>query len=97
VSTPSSATGGMMRFAKKIKRCMGCKAALSPAAKDASLCEHCKGKEAEIYAASLNKVRRQEYESICRELGNTLLVFTVCSWCPSYKCLLSQCCLDMCK
>eukprot|EP00873_Tetraselmis_striata_P017869 jgi/Tetstr1/438133/TSEL_002859.t1 len=60
VSAPSSAVGGMMRFAKKVSRCMGCKAALPKSLESASLCEHCKSREAEIYSTSLNKANMLE-------------------------------------
>lgn len=39
VSTPSSASGGIMRFAQKKATCLGCKAALGPG--ERSLCKHC--------------------------------------------------------
>lgn len=47
VSTPSSASGGIMRFAQKKATCLGCKAALGPG--ERSLCKHCAPREADIY------------------------------------------------
>ncbi len=59
MSTPSSAAGGMMKFAKKTHRCMSCKAALPDLAGGAALCALCGSKQGEIYVTSLSKVNRQ--------------------------------------
>lgn len=42
VSTPSSGSGGIMRFAQKKVTCLGCKAALGPGEK--TVCKHCQPK-----------------------------------------------------
>ena len=49
ISTPS--TGGIMRFAKVKLSCMGCKTPLTGT--NATLCEHCQGREAEIYQRTI--------------------------------------------
>jgi hypothetical protein len=54
VSTPSAGLGGIMQFAHKTLKCMGCKAALPPG--QSTLCKNCKGKEAELYIKSLQLV-----------------------------------------
>ncbi|KAL9158743.1 hypothetical protein ABFS82_08G088800 [Erythranthe guttata] len=52
ISTPS--TGGIMKFAKKQRTCLGCKALISNS--DHTLCSHCKGREAELYCKSVSNV-----------------------------------------
>jgi len=42
VTTPSLASGGIMKFAKVKLACLGCKATLSPG--EVTLCKHCKAK-----------------------------------------------------
>lgn len=42
VSTPSSAAGGIMRFAQKKLACLGCKALLATG--ETTFCKHCKSK-----------------------------------------------------
>lgn len=58
VVTPSSALGGIMKFAQKKLMCLGCKAQL----KDGftTLCEHCQPQEAQIYYNCLTKVNDLE-------------------------------------
>ena len=60
MSTPSAGLGGIMQFAHKTLKCMGCKAALPPG--QSTLCKHCKGKEAELYIKSLQVVRAARTE-----------------------------------
>uniref|UniRef100_A0A061RE64 DNA polymerase n=1 Tax=Tetraselmis sp. GSL018 TaxID=582737 RepID=A0A061RE64_9CHLO len=60
MATPTSAAGGMMKFAKKIARCMGCKAALPANDSGASLCSHCAPRQTEIYSGFLDKVNDLE-------------------------------------
>nr|WDA42964.1 DNA polymerase delta catalytic subunit [Fagopyrum tataricum] len=52
ISTPSA--GGIMKFAKKQLSCIGCRALIR--GNDQLLCEHCKGREAELYCKSIAKV-----------------------------------------
>ncbi|KAL4435029.1 hypothetical protein ABPG77_003854 [Micractinium sp. CCAP 211/92] len=47
VTTPSVASGGIMKFAQKRLTCLGCKAPLGKG--EATVCKHCKDKEGEIY------------------------------------------------
>lgn len=54
VTTPSAASGGIMRFAKKTLTCLGCRAPLSKG--DSTVCKHCERKEGEIYAKTLLSV-----------------------------------------
>ena len=42
MTTPSLASGGIMKFAKVKLSCLGCKATLSPG--ETTLCKHCKVK-----------------------------------------------------
>lgn len=42
VTTPSAASGGIMKFAQKRLTCLGCKAPLAKG--DATVCKHCKDK-----------------------------------------------------
>ncbi|KAK9824535.1 hypothetical protein WJX72_011160 [[Myrmecia] bisecta] len=58
VSTPSLASGGIMKFAKVRLSCLGCKATLPPG--ETSLCKHCQTKEAEIYQKMLTNVNELE-------------------------------------
>eukprot|EP00195_Chlamydomonas_chlamydogama_P002057 CAMPEP_0202920478 /NCGR_PEP_ID=MMETSP1392-20130828/76878_1 /ASSEMBLY_ACC=CAM_ASM_000868 /TAXON_ID=225041 /ORGANISM="Chlamydomonas chlamydogama, Strain SAG 11-48b" /LENGTH=1079 /DNA_ID=CAMNT_0049613975 /DNA_START=162 /DNA_END=3401 /DNA_ORIENTATION=+ len=59
VSTPSTASGGIMRFAKVRLSCLGCKAPLTKAG-ETSLCGHCKPKEADIFHRTLCNVNELE-------------------------------------
>jgi len=58
VSTPSAASGGIMRFAKTRSKCLGCKAPLDPGF--TALCEHCEPKKPLIYLTHLEKVNDLE-------------------------------------
>eukprot|EP00210_Caulerpa_lentillifera_P000041 g40.t1 len=58
VSTPSAASGGIMRFAKKTERCVGCKAPLDKGY--TTLCLHCEPSKAEIYLKNLQSVNDLE-------------------------------------
>ncbi|CAD7696782.1 unnamed protein product [Ostreobium quekettii] len=59
VSTPSAASGGIMRFAKKTATCLGCK---TPLVKDSvsPLCGHCQPREAQILTSLLAQVNDLE-------------------------------------
>ena len=59
VATPSSAAGGIMRFAKVKLTCMSCRAPLKEGG-SSTLCSHCQHKEAEIYSKSLAAVNQLE-------------------------------------
>eukprot|EP00877_Chromochloris_zofingiensis_P014350 jgi/Chrzof1/9169/Cz03g38160.t1 len=61
VATPSSASGGIMRFAKVKMTCLSCKAPLAADARS-SLCKHCSHREPEIYARSLTTVNQLEQQ-----------------------------------
>lgn len=96
VATPSSASGGIMRFAKVKMTCLSCKAPLAADARS-SLCKHCSHREPEIYARSLTTVNQLE-QQFGRCLGPCVcglnrragcLTFT-CGWCP-YRNLLVDC------
>ncbi|GBG84624.1 hypothetical protein CBR_g38906 [Chara braunii] len=56
IATPS--VGGMMKYAKKRRSCMGCKAPLAD--EDNTLCSHCQGREVELYHKCVTKVRDLE-------------------------------------
>ncbi|XP_019263187.1 PREDICTED: DNA polymerase delta catalytic subunit isoform X1 [Nicotiana attenuata] len=56
ISTPSNS--GIMKFAKKQLTCIGCKALISGS--DRTLCNHCKGREAELYCRSVTSVAELE-------------------------------------
>uniref|UniRef100_A0A1D1ZQR0 DNA polymerase n=1 Tax=Auxenochlorella protothecoides TaxID=3075 RepID=A0A1D1ZQR0_AUXPR len=58
VSTPSSGSGGIMRFAQKKVTCLGCKAALGPGEK--TVCKHCQPKEGEVYCKTVAAVNDLE-------------------------------------
>ncbi|CAM6083744.1 unnamed protein product [Calypogeia fissa] len=56
ISTP--ANSGIMKFAKKRLSCIGCKTVIS--GENQTLCEHCKGREAELYQKTVTTVRDLE-------------------------------------
>ena len=59
VCKPTPKSGGIMTFAVKKEKCMGCKTLMSDkdlAASNAPLCSNCKPKESEIYLNKLNEV-----------------------------------------
>lgn len=58
ISTPSAASGGIMRFAKATPKCMGCKTPLKPGTK--TLCGNCKPREAELYLLCLGQSNELE-------------------------------------
>eukprot|EP00775_Hariotina_reticulata_P002392 gene2392-2696_t len=68
VATPSTAAGGIMRFAKVKPTCLACRATLTDkevatataAGGSSSLCGHCASREGEIYARSLAAVNSLE-------------------------------------
>ena len=72
VSTPTVASGGIMKFAKVRLSCLGCKAPLGrddmpegtnvdhSSENRTPLCRHCRSKEAEIYHKSLQAVNELE-------------------------------------
>lgn len=53
VSTPSAASGGIMRFAKTKSKCLGCKAPLDK--ERTILCEHCEPKKPLVYLTHLDR------------------------------------------
>ena len=55
----SKGLGGMMRFAKVRKKCLGCRATLGDEV-EGNLCQHCKPQEAEIYMKSRDRVNMLE-------------------------------------
>ena len=64
VSTPSAASGGIMKFAKTRSKCLGCKAPLDKGF--TTLCEHCEPDKPRIYLEHLDKCDPTLYEtSIC--------------------------------
>lgn len=82
VSTPSAGAGGIMKFAKKTLKCMGCKAALPPGS--VTLCKHCEPREAELYAKSLQSVSELEgqYDSLwtqCQRCQGSLHQDVLCA------------------
>ena len=58
VTTPTVASGGIMKFAKKRLTCLGCRAQLSPG--ETTVCKHCKPNEAEIYGKYLSTANALE-------------------------------------
>jgi len=56
---PTPTTGGIMKFAKKVSTCMGCKAMLQ-GSQSGNLCKHCKPKEVELMMDCQKKVN--EYQ-----------------------------------
>eukprot|EP00879_Flechtneria_rotunda_P026325 GHRR01028063.1.p1 GENE.GHRR01028063.1~~GHRR01028063.1.p1 ORF type:complete len:255 (+),score=96.26 GHRR01028063.1:87-851(+) len=70
LATPSTAAGGIMRFAKVKPTCLACRAALTPKeaacrganGSSSSLCSHCASREGEIYARSLAAVNSLEQQ-----------------------------------
>ena len=57
VSTPSAASGGIMKFAQKRLTCLSCKAPLGK--EESTVCKHCREKEGEIYQKTVG--RREAY------------------------------------
>jgi DNA polymerase delta subunit 1 len=51
VTTPSSALGGIMKFAQKRLTCLGCRAILGK--DETTVCKHCADREGEIYSKAL--------------------------------------------
>ncbi|WIA42723.1 hypothetical protein OEZ86_008668 [Tetradesmus obliquus] len=68
VATPSTASGGIMRFAKVKPTCLACRATLTAkeasgaAGSSSSLCSHCASREGEIYTRSLAAVNSLEQQ-----------------------------------
>ena len=58
--TPSSAAGGIMRFAKVRLSCVGCKASITDEKTSTALCAHCLAKEPEHLQRALNTVNDLE-------------------------------------
>ncbi len=50
MTTPSAASGGIMKFAQKRLTCLGCRAMLG--AGETTVCKHCKEKVGECGAAA---------------------------------------------
>mmetsp|Transcript_74772 Transcript_74772/g.146257 ORF Transcript_74772/g.146257 Transcript_74772/m.146257 type:complete len:332 (-) Transcript_74772:280-1275(-) len=61
--TPTARKGGIMMFAVKTLKCLGCKVPISDA--EATLCQRCRPKEAEIYMQKVAKASEAE-ESFSR-------------------------------
>ncbi|GIL73849.1 hypothetical protein Vretimale_5040 [Volvox reticuliferus] len=83
VSTPSNASGGIMRFAKVTLSCLACKAPLPSGSKD-SLCSHCKAQEAEIYSRTLDTVSELEGQygalwTACQRCQGSLHMDVLCT------------------
>ena len=53
VSTPSAASGGIMKFAKTKPKCLGCKAPLDKGL--TVLCQHCEPNKAQVYLTHLER------------------------------------------
>ena len=73
-------TGGIMMFAVKKEKCMGCKTLISPedlksGRTGAPLCANCAGRESEIYISKLNDVN--SHQSVFNKL------WTECQRCQS--------------
>lgn len=69
VATPSTASGGIMRFAKVKPTCLACRATLTKEEASgqsgngsSSLCSHCASREGEIYARNLAAVNSLEQQ-----------------------------------
>ncbi|CAL8467309.1 g6846 [Coccomyxa elongata] len=60
LATPSTHSGGIMRFAKVRLSCLSCRTPLPAGVSD--LCEHCRSKEVEIYQRSLGTVNELEQQ-----------------------------------
>ncbi|KAK9916868.1 hypothetical protein WJX75_008145 [Coccomyxa subellipsoidea] len=60
LATPSTHSGGIMRFAKVRLSCLSCRTPLPPGVSD--LCEHCRPKEVEMYHRSLGAVNELEQQ-----------------------------------
>ncbi|KAF3652214.1 DNA polymerase delta catalytic subunit [Capsicum annuum] len=58
ISVPTPSNSGIMKFAKKQLTCIGCKIPLSGS--DRTICNHCKGREAELYCRSVANVAELE-------------------------------------
>jgi DNA polymerase delta subunit 1 len=56
IVTPTSQSGGIMRFAVKTVACLGCRAAIPADAPNQTLCKHCVQAEPEIYVRHLARV-----------------------------------------
>lgn len=62
-STPTAKAGGIMMFAVKKEKCLGCKTLITEKDKSvpgSSLCGNCQDKEAEIYISKLNEMTSQQ-------------------------------------
>lgn len=59
ITVATSSVGGMMKFAKKSRKCLGCKGEV-PAENQAPICHYCKDRETELYVRELNKLRALE-------------------------------------
>eukprot|EP00904_Undaria_pinnatifida_P011202 jgi/Undpi1/7211/HiC_scaffold_22.g09684.m1 len=56
--TPTARAGGIMMFAVKKLKCMGCKTPISE--KEKTLCVQCRPKEADVYSTKLREVNEQQ-------------------------------------
>ncbi|CAN9476791.1 unnamed protein product [Alternaria alternata] len=61
ITVAAPTMGGLMKFAKKTKTCMGCKKPLTAAyEKDGAVCENCRPRIGELYTKTLSKVSELE-------------------------------------
>ena len=58
ISNPTPTTGGLMRFVKVQKTCLGCKVPIN----DGALCKNCADNEVELYWKQLDNVNRVEHQ-----------------------------------
>ena len=58
--TPSIKAGGIMMFAVKKEKCLGCKTLISGGQGSAPLCSNCLDKESEIYSQKLHELNSQQ-------------------------------------
>ncbi|GMH37529.1 hypothetical protein BSKO_05402 [Bryopsis sp. KO-2023] len=82
ISTPSSSSGGIMRFAKSTPKCMSCKTPLKAGRK--TVCEHCESREAEMYLQCLDRSNELEYQfgrlwTQCQRCQGSLLQDVLCT------------------
>jgi DNA polymerase delta subunit 1 len=58
--TPKAKAGGIMMFAVKKEKCMGCKTLISESVGSAPLCSNCLPKESEIYSQKLHELNSHQ-------------------------------------
>jgi len=82
IHVPTPTTGGIMKFAKKVATCMGCKSPLK--AGEDNLCKHCKPNEIQIMMEKQDKVneyqeRYQRAWTQCQSCQGSLHVDVLCT------------------